>query len=464
MGIDLLNFGFINRLANSRIFRPLLLLISLAFFVVIIIAGLFGSPVGDRNASIVMVWILWFFLLLVVLLPLGGRIWCMACPLPAPAEWVSRKAIVRKTDGTLNLGFKWPKGLDNIWLQNFAFLSVAIFSPLILTRPDATAYALLLFVFLALIIDLSFKKGRPGKVFCRYLCPLGGFIGVCATLGALAIRPRDRDTCRTCKRKTCIKGNERGYGCPWLLYPGGLEKNTYCGLCLECIKSCDHSNMTLITQGFGRDLLKRKRLDEAFMGFIILGSAMVYSAAYFGWWPRLKETINFSDDIFLSSAIYWDRVALFGAFLIGVCIVALPSLHLGFAWLSKKMAKDKMPLKKIFVDYAYCMIPLGFMAWMGFAIGTAMINGSHIVSVISDPLGWGWDIFGTANYPWRPYYSGLVPYVQLVTFLIGGILATAVGWRISVENFKERAFKAAVPMTLFFGLITSMLVFIFVMP
>ncbi|MFQ6136894.1 MAG: 4Fe-4S binding protein, partial [Candidatus Hydrothermarchaeales archaeon] len=452
MGIDLLNFGLIERLANSRIFRPLLLLPSLAFFVMIIIAGLFGSPVGNRNAAIVMIWILWFFLLLAVLLPMGGRVWCMVCPLTAPVEWVSRRAIVRKRDRIVNLGFRWPKGLDNIWLQNIAFLSVAIFSPLILTRADATAYALLLFVFLALLLDLSFKKQRPGKVFCRYLCPLGGFIGVYSMLGALEVRSRDKSICKTCKFKTCMRGNERGYGCPWLIYPGKLEKNAYCGLCLECIKSCDHSNMTLRTRGFGKDLLEERRLDEAFKGFIMLGSAIVYSAAYFGWWERLKEIITFSDDVFLSSAIYWDRVALFGAFLVGVCIVALPSLHLGFTWLSKKVAKDKTPLKEIFVDYAYSMIPLGFMAWVGFVIGMMMINGSYIVSAISDPFGWGWNIFGTANYLWRPYYSGLVPYVQLLAFLTGGVLATAVGWKVSVENFEERAFKAALPMTLFFGL------------
>lgn len=464
MGIDLLNFGVINRLANSRMFRPLLLLLSLAFFVVIIIAGLFGSPVGDKNAAIVVVWIFWFSLLLIVLLPLGGRIWCMVCPLPGPAEWISRGTIVRKSDRTRNLGFKWPKKLDNTWLQNFGFLSVAIFSPLILTRPDATAYALLLFVFLALSIDLSFRKGRTGKIFCRYVCPLGGFIGLYSNLGALAVRSKDPGMCRTCKYKTCIKGNERGYGCPWLLYPGGLEKNAYCGLCLECIKSCAHSNMTLKLQGFGSGLLKRRRLDEAFTGFIILGSAMVYSSAYFGWWPGLKKVINFSDDIFISSALHWDRIAIFAVFLIGTCIVALPSLHLGFSWISKKITKDETPLKKIFVDYAYCMIPLGFMAWVGFAVGTVMLNGSYIVSVISDPFGWGWNIFGTASYPRQPYYSGFVPYVQLAAFLVGGILATTVGWKISVENFKERAFLAAMPMTLFFGLITALFVFIFVMP
>ncbi|MFQ5801095.1 MAG: 4Fe-4S binding protein, partial [Candidatus Hydrothermarchaeales archaeon] len=401
MGNDLLEFGLIKRIADSRTFRPLLLLTSLAAFVILIVSGLFGTPLGNRNAAIVIIWILWFSALMIVLIPLGGRIWCLACPIPALSEWISRGAIVSKKDRIINRGLKWPKKLDNIWLQNFAFLGVAIFSPLILTRPAVTAYALLVFVFLALIVDLSFKKSRPGRMFCRYLCPIGGFLGVYSSLGALEVRSRDKEICRKCRLKTCIKGNERGYGCPWLVYPGGLEKNAYCGLCLECIKSCAYSNMTVKTRSPGKDLLKKTRLDETFKGFIMLGSAGVYSAAYFGWWNGLKDLINFTDDIFLAAAIRWDRVFVFALLLVGINLIALPALHLGFAWLSKKASGDEAtPLKDIFTDYAYFAVPLGFMAWVGFIVSMLMINGSYIISSLSDPLGFGWDLFGTASYPW----------------------------------------------------------------
>jgi hypothetical protein len=74
MGVDLLEIGLFKRLADSRTLRPLLLLISLSALVVLITAGLFGTPVGNRNASIVLIWILWFAALMIVLIPLGGRI------------------------------------------------------------------------------------------------------------------------------------------------------------------------------------------------------------------------------------------------------------------------------------------------------------------------------------------------------------------------------------------------------
>ncbi len=402
---------------------------------------------------------------MIILIPIGGRIWCLACPIPSLSEWISRGAIATKKEGIINLGLKWPKRLDNIWMQNFAFLGVAIFSPLILTRPKATAYALLLFVFLALVMDMSFKKSRAGRMFCRYLCPIGGFVGIYSSLGVLEVRSKDKDVCRKCHLKTCMKGNDRGYGCPWLIYPGGLEKNTYCGLCLECIKSCAYQNMSVQTRRSGRDLLVQPRLDEAFKGFIMLGSAGVYSAAYFGWWNGLKEIINFSDDIFLAAAIHWDKLAVFAALLMGITIVALPAIHMGFAWLTKTLSRDdKLPLQKIFIEYAYFAVPLGFMAWIGFVLGMLMINGSYIISSISDPFGFGWNLFGTSGYPWTPYFTGFVPYVQLASILAGGVMASAVIYSASKKHFKDKALTASLPVAFEIAIFAVLMVVLNVMP
>lgn len=222
--------------------------------------------------------------------------------------------------------------------------------------------------------------------------------------------------------------------------------------------------MTVKTRSPGKDLLKKTRLDEAFKGFIMLGSAGVYSATYFGWWNSLKLIINFSDDIFLSSAIHWDRVAILALLLAGISLVAIPGLHLGFAWISQKISKDKnTPLINLFTEYAYFAVPLGFMAWVGFVAEMVMVNGSYIISSLSDPLGFGWNLFGTAGYPWTPYFTELIPYVQLTSILAGGILASIVIFNVSKKYFKD-AFKASVPGVIEVSILTLLLVFLYVLP
>ena len=143
--IELTGRPVLKRLLRWRGLQPLLMLITLFGFVVVLLSGLFGTPVGSKNFAIIFTWIVWWALVIVLLVPLTGRLWCAMCPIPAPGEWLQRRGIVTKRrSGLLSLARKWPRKLDNIWLQNFAFLGVAIFSGVILTRPRATGAVLLL--------------------------------------------------------------------------------------------------------------------------------------------------------------------------------------------------------------------------------------------------------------------------------------------------------------------------------
>ncbi len=134
----------LRRVLTSRLFQPVLTLIMLFLFTLAILSGLFGTPAGSRNFGIVFVWIVWWGLLIIVLVPFLGRFWCSICPIPAPGEWLQRRSIVNLVPGRLHtLRWRWPKRLKNMWLQNFGFLGLAIFSVIILTRPSVTGWLLL---------------------------------------------------------------------------------------------------------------------------------------------------------------------------------------------------------------------------------------------------------------------------------------------------------------------------------
>ncbi len=104
------------------------------------------------------------------------------------------------------------------------------------------------------------------------------------------------------------------------------------------------------------------------------------------------------------------------------------------------------------------------MAWIGFVAGMLMINGSYIFSSLSDPFGFGWNIFGTADYPWTPYLTGLVPYVQTTAILIGGALATGVVYSVSKKYFPENTFNASIPVVLEISILTMLLLILTIMP
>jgi hypothetical protein len=68
---------------------------------------------------------------------------------------------------------------------------------------------------------------------------------------------------------------------------------------------------------------------------------------------------------------------------------------------------------------AYILIPIGIFAWIAFSLPMLMVNYSYILNVLSDPLGLGWDVLGTAAYPFQPLYPQSIPIIQGIILLCG---------------------------------------------
>ncbi len=159
---DLTRIPVIKAVLKSRWLQWSLIALTLPFFVLAILAGFCGTPAGNRHFGIVFVWIVWWALVILLLVPFAGRLWCAMCPIPAPGDWLQRRALVltprhtslpsavcvsrrhqpRPGSKLYTLGLKWPKRLNNIWLQNISFLAVALFSAVILTSPFVSAAVL----------------------------------------------------------------------------------------------------------------------------------------------------------------------------------------------------------------------------------------------------------------------------------------------------------------------------------
>src|SRR3989304_2226503 len=366
--LELTCLPLVKPLLRSRWPQFLITAIALGGFVFAILAGFVGTPVGSRNFSILFVLIALWALLMLIAVPFFGRGWCSICPIPGPGEWLQRGAILKPVGKGLSLQKRWPKALRNIWLQNGTFVLVALFSTVVLTQPRATAIVLAAFLFVAIAASLVFER----RAFCRYLCPVGGFIGLYSQLAPVELRVKDTAVCAAHNEKTCYTGSADGYGCPWQVFPGGLVKNTYCGTCMECLRTCPHDNIALNLRAFGADLSRPtgRKLDEAFKAFIMLVSGL------------------------------------------------LPGLFLLAVAAGKKWARSRVQPRKAFIAFAYALVPLGLAAWIAFSLAFVFTNLSYLWPALSAPLRWGWDLFGTTGAGWAAYLNQTVPALQ--TFVILG--------------------------------------------
>ena len=407
--IELTRIPFIKNALKSRYPQLAVFIVMLVGYIFAILAGFIGTPVGSHNFSIVFVWIAWWAVLILVAVPFFGRGWCAVCPIPLPGEWLQRGAVLsppEKRPKWLNL--RVPKMFRNIWLQNISFLLLALFSSVLLTTPNITGIVLAAMLFAAIGLSTVFER----RAFCRYLCPVGGFIGLYSQTAPIELRIKDKQVCVTCEGKPCYNGSQAGYGCPWDVFPGGLTKNTYCGLCMECIRTCPHDNIAINLRPFSADLVKPStRMDEAFKAFIMLGSAMIYAGVLLGPWGAFK------DAAYNVGTSAWF---IYAVIFLSIIFVILP----GFFTLGILKAKSTLPLKQRFASLATALIPLGLMFWVAFSLSFVLTNASYIIAALSDPLGLGWNLFGTANAIWQPMLFSILAPAQTLA-LVGGLIWSA---------------------------------------
>jgi polyferredoxin len=213
--LSLVNIPFINKPVRSLIANRWILLsikiVMVGFFLLIIIAGLFGTPIPERNIATVLTWNLWWSGLVFSVFFLGSA-WCAVCPWDTLAQWLVRRKLWRRAEPNNSLNIKVPKGLANVWPALFMFIALTWLElgVGITTSPYATAAVSLLMVVLATASLAIYQR----KAFCRYFCPVGRTVGYYSQLAPIELRPIDNETCANCKTLDCYHGNEEVEPCP----------------------------------------------------------------------------------------------------------------------------------------------------------------------------------------------------------------------------------------------------------
>lgn len=421
-GPDLSRLPVLRSLLRSPWPRFLAVAVTLGGFLAATVAALLGTPVGSRNFGIVFVWIAWWALLMLIAVPFFGRSWCSICPIPVPGEWLQRGRLLLPGSTMPISARRWPARWRSLWLQNLGFAALAVTAMAILTTPRLTGFVLLGLLIAALAVSVIFER----RAFCRYLCPVGGFIGLYSQVAPLELRARDPALCASHHPKTCYKGTTKGFGCLWQTYPAALVKNNACGLCLECLRTCPFDNVALRLRPFGADLLQpSRRLDEAFKACLLLGSALAYSAVMLGPWASLKRAA------YAVGSAPWLLYAL--AFLVLVLGV-VPGLFTLATALGTRLSGARLPPRRALATFSSALVPLGLASWLAFSLSFILANLSYLGPVLSDPLGRGWDLFGTASLGWTPFLTEWLPVLQAFVLVAGLYWTCALALSLAVRE------------------------------
>ena len=408
--------GFIRKATVSRWPQILLTILALGLIYIVIMTSIFGTKMSGRNLGVLLMWTVWLFLLITFLTPLGGRIWCTICPLPFFGDLIQRGSFISpnkgRTKGYYNkfygLFLRWPKKMDNNWLRLVIFLILATFSTTMVASPRISGFTVLMLVLVPTLMALFFEL----RSFCRYVCPVNAFIGPFSGMSLLALRNRSQQVCDECKAHYCQKGNAKGWACPYGLNVGEIKENADCGLCLECVRSCTYDNVTLFRRPFGTERTIRN-LSDGWLSIAIFSISVIYSILYLGTWPVIRDYVNILDKQ------NWDLFGIYTLLLWSVILIFMPGILYLLAIAGVRLSNVNVKTSDVFLAYTGSLLPLGLLLWVAFVVPMLFVNVTFIMQSVSDPFGWGWDFFGTANIPWHQLLPQYIPWIQALLVLSG---------------------------------------------
>jgi polyferredoxin len=407
---------FLRKLVTSRWPQVILLLVAMALVYVVILTTIFGTKMSGRNLGVLLMWAIWLFLLVAIITPFLGRFWCTICPLPFFGDLIQRNSVLAPVEGEkgeyrnkfTGLFLKWPVWLRNSWPKLFLLLALTTFSSTLVAVPKVTGFAVIALLLLPTILSFIFEL----RAFCRYLCPVSGFVGPFSRMSTLSLRNKSQKTCDRCKTHFCQKGSEKGWACPYGINVGEMDENSDCGLCLECTRSCLYNNVTIYTRPFGTELGTRN-LSEAWLTIGVFTLAVVYSVLYQGHWPVVRDYVNILDKG------NWGLFGIYALIVWTLALVIMPGILYLLSYIGARLSKYQIKIREVFLASAGAILPLGLMLWISFVVPMLFVNVTFVKQSLSDPFGWGWDFFGTANIPWHQFLPRFVPWLQSVLILIG---------------------------------------------
>jgi len=452
--------GLLRKMLISRWPQTILVIIVMVIMYLVILTSVFGTKMSGRNLGVLLMWAIWLFLLIAVLTPFLGRIWCTICPLPFFGDLIQRKSVLTPVAGTRGeyrnkfSGFflKWPAWLQNDWPKLILLLILTTFSAALVAIPKVTGYTVIILLLLPTLLAVFFEL----RTFCRYLCPVSIFVGPFSRMSTLALRKKSQRVCDRCKTYYCQKGSQKGWACPYGINVGKMNENTDCGLCFECIRSCLYSNVSLYTRPFGTELGTRN-LSEAWATIGIFTLAAVYNVLYHGHWPVVRDYVNIIDKG------NWGLFGIYALIVWTLVLAIMPGILYVLSWAGARLSKLQISVKKVFLESAGTLLPLGLMLWIAFVIPMLFVNVTFIKQSISDPFGWGWDFLGTANIPWHQFLPRAVPWLQSVLILTGLYLSLRNlkrTWAHHQMNARQ-LLRMTAPMGLFFLMSAVAMIFFF---
>jgi len=394
--------------------------ITAALFAGVLVILWLGPQSRDQNVALNLFWAWWWPVVLLIF-PFLGRIWCSVCPFMIYGE-IAQKITTHFFPGSLRA---WPRAEAERWGGWFLF---GLFALILLWEEvwqlENTAYLsaclLLLITAGAVIFSVLFER----RLWCRYLCPIGGMNGLFAKLSMTELRAQQGICSASCTTYQCYRGGpEKGEGqdtngCPIYSHPAQLQENRDCVLCMTCLKACPHRSVEFNLRPPGIELWTTHKpiAYEVCLLFLLWGAVFLHHL------PQALIALGLKDPAPLLENV-WSHLGTSTIALLGPGAIALLA-HQLLRWVTPNTRP------KPFVELAYGYLPLVLAANLAHYLHLGLSEAGRLIPVSFATVG----LSGGESLIWVAH-PAVIAFLQGSTLLAGVLLTVVLTQKIARQPF-----------------------------
>ena len=375
---NLFSHGPLAALLQARAFILSVQAAAVFLFLLTVATGLFGDRSPSANFAPTFVWVIWW-VGLGFFIALAGNLWALVNPWSILFGWAEALNRRLRPGSDLDLGFEYPSGLG-AWP---AFALFSVFAWLENAYPSASDpfnIALLVLAYSVITWIGMLLFGR--HVWLRYGEGFSVVFGFLARFSPTEARVPHGAYCDDCDA-ACGPSQDD------------------CVNCYACWERADPGEREINLRPWSVGLARRENVTTDILVFIILVLAAVTFDGFkatplwldikVGLWDAWSAILGGGE--FTSNArIAADTLGLvmFPAFFVAA--------YLFFARLMAQAAGDELTVSEMARAFVYSLVPIALAYNIAHFFSLLAVQGQLLIPLASDPFGYGWDLFGSAEY------------------------------------------------------------------
>ena len=413
--------------------------------VITVIAGFWGDSNPYNNVTPVLVWVIWWVGGVFVCV-LVGDLWALINPFRTLFIWAERLALALFSAKSFTLKYSYPSSLA-MWPAVVGLIGF-FWAELLWTGGSIPRnLAITIAVYGCVTWIGMFVYGR--ETWLQNADPFSLVFKIFSGFAPLETRVRSDAINRNCQVHACRYSHTdcvNGYGCMKNKEPDQIEWN-----------------LRLPAVG----LLQEMRAPISMMVFVLI---LLASVTFDGFletplWIKILDRSIGNEIVLIGNLGLLLMSMLFCLVYLAFCSLIFRVATLSAGSSSQWEVKNSLEIGCTFI---LTLVPIAVAYHLAHYLSFLLITGQYLVPLLSDPLGFGWDIFGTRDY--RPDIGILNArtswYIAVVAVICGHVFSVYIAHKAAIRVFHDVrvALYSQIPMIILMVLYTMLSLWILAQP